>query len=94
MAVFTAKYLNISSTLGFDQDFLPISSHECPCTYDDDAGCAMLPECSYSMSENDLCDAEHTLPDGNHYYYVYNCPTRVHMYHVFRYNGGKLTSKI
>ena len=33
----------------------------------------VLPECSWDMDINDLCDADHTLPDGNNNFEVDNC---------------------
>ena len=44
-----------------------------------------MPECSYSLSNNDLCEAERALPDGNTNYDINNCPGD---YDVFRYVSG------
>ena len=62
--------------------FVAIPTNECPCTVDDDQGCDRLEECSYSMSSNDLCEADQILPDGNSNYDINNClPSQ----DVFRY---------
>ena len=39
-----------------------------------------------SMKENDLCEADQKLPDGNDYYDVNNCPGN---YDIFRKNEGQ-----
>ena len=70
-------------TLGIGY-FIGILREECPCTDDAQSGCD-LPECSYSLSNNDLCEAERTLPDGNSNYDINNCPGD---YDVFRYVSG------
>ena len=77
------------STLGFD--FVAVSKADCPCTYMDTSGCRNLPECSYSMTKNDLCEASKALPDGNKHYDVNNCDFGIfNDYDVFRYIGGKI----
>ena len=73
-------------TLGIGY-FIGILRDECPCTDDAQSGCD-LPECSYSLSNNDLCEAERTLPDGNSNYDINNCPGD---YDVFRYVSGNLS---
>ena len=64
---------------------MPVSESDCPCSDNDPAGCR-LPECSYSMNQNGLCDADQTLPNGDNNYDVNNCPGG---HDVFRYQGGK-----
>ena len=73
-------------TLGIGY-FIGILRDECPCTDDAQSGCD-LPECSYSLSNYDLCEAERTLPDGNSNFDINNCPGD---YDVFRYVSGKLS---
>ena len=58
---------------------------ECPCSDNDPSGCS-LPECSYSMNQNGLCDANQILPNGDSNYDVNNCAGG---HNVFRYQGGK-----
>ena len=69
-----------------DSNFVEVSEEDCPCRDNDDFGCKSLPECSYSMKENDLCEADQKLPDGNENFNVNNCAA---FYDVFRYKGGK-----
>ena len=45
---------------------MPISPNECPSNPD-------LSECTTSMRNGQLCEADGTLPDGNAYYNVNNC---------------------
>ena len=45
---------------------MPISTNECPSNPD-------LPECTTSMSNGELCEADGPLPDGNQNYDVNNC---------------------
>ena len=66
--------------------FLPIPQNECPCSRYNTSGCDNLPECTYSMAVNDLCEADQALPDGNENYSVDNCPPRND---VFRFVTGK-----
>ena len=66
--------------------FVAVSEEDCPCSDKDDSGCKSLPECSSSMNENDLCEADQKLPDGNTNFNVNNCAA---FYDVFRYKGGK-----
>ena len=85
LAMTTINYLQIWSNLGNGR-FLAISRAECPWTDHNTAGCD-LPDC-YSkfndgcMFKNDLCEADHTLPDGSNDYNIDNCPPG---YDVFRY---------
>ena len=52
-------------------------------------------ECSYSMKLNELCEADHVLPNGNRNYEVNNCPSGAGWTSdVFRYVEGKLVFKI
>ena len=69
-----------------DYQFVAVSEEDCPCSDKDDSGCKSLPECSSSMNENDLCEADQKLPDGNENFNVNNCAA---FYDVFRYIGGK-----
>ena len=78
------NHLRYSSTLDFH--FVAVSEGNCPCTAKDLSGCSTLPECSYNMNKNDLCEADKRLPDGNSHHAVYNCLS----YDVFEYIGGKL----
>ena len=66
--------------------FLAIPQNECPCSRYNTSGCDNLPECTYSMAVNDLCEADQALPDGNENYSVDNCPPRND---VFRFVTGK-----
>ena len=59
-------------------------------TASDNTGCNVN-ECSKSMSKNDLCEADRTLPDGNTKYNIDNCPGG---YDVFRYIEGRLIFNI
>ena len=81
-------YIWSIATLGIGY-FVGISRDECPCTDDAQSGCD-LPECSYSLSNNDLCEAERALPDGNDNYDINNCPGD---YDVFRYVSGNSSFK-
>ena len=45
-----------------------------------------MPECSYDMTINDLCEANKKLPDNNANYDVNNCPGGSD---VFKYKGGE-----
>ena len=45
-----------------------------------------MPECSYDMAINDLCEANKKLPDDNTNFDVNNCPGDSD---VFRYKGGE-----
>ena len=65
--------------------FTAVSEADCPCTNQDKSGCRYLPKCVMSMKENDLCEADQKLPDGNDYYDVNNCPGN---YDIFRKNEG------
>ena len=49
--------------------FKAVSASECPSNGNGD-----LPDCTISMNNNDLCEAEQTLPDGNSHFEVNNCP--------------------
>ena len=69
-----------------DSQFVAVSEEDCPCSDKDDSGCKSLPECLSIMNENDLCEADQKLPDGNDYYDVNNCPGN---YDIFRKNEGK-----
>ena len=66
--------------------FVAVSEEDCPCSDKDDSGCKSLPECSSSMNENDLCEADQKLPDRNENVNVNNCAA---FYDVFRFKGGK-----
>merc|ERR1712045_190665 len=57
-------------------DWTPISASECP---SDDG--RNLPDCSTSMSEGELCEADSTLPNGSTNYNINNCGS----YDIFRY---------
>ena len=48
--------------------------------------CHNLPECSYDMTINNLCEANKKLPDNNPNYDVNNCPGDSD---VFKYKGGE-----
>ena len=65
--------------------FVPVSEADCPCSDNDPTGC-ILPECSYNMNQNGLCNAGQILPNGDDNYDVNNCPGG---HDVFRYQGGK-----
>ena len=78
------KFCDIHLVL--ESHFVAVSEVDCPCNDNDNSGCITLPECMYSMSKNDLCQANQTLPDGNVNYNINNCPGGSD---VFRYNGGK-----
>ena len=68
------------------RSFVVISRQECPCFRKDDrSDCKRLPECSNNMKNNDLCQADQALPDGNTYFDVNNC----FGYDVFQYVEGK-----
>ena len=69
-----------------DLTFVAVSEEDCPCSDNDDFGCKSLPECSYSIKENHLCEADQKLPDGNENFNVNNCAA---FYDVFRYKEGK-----
>ena len=69
-----------------DSQFVAVSEEDCPCSDKDDSGCKSLPECLSIMNENDLCEADQKLPDGNTNFNVNNCAA---FYDVFRYKGGK-----
>ena len=58
-------------------NFEAISSNECPSNPD-------LSECSFGMDDNELCEADSTLPDGNSNYNIDNCGT----YDVFKCAKG------
>jgi len=62
-----------------DNCFVAISSSECP-----QGNGRSLPECSNSMNNGDLCEADRALPDGQSNYNVDNCD----VYDVFRYICG------
>ena len=47
-----------------------------------------MPECSYDMTINALCEANNILPDNNTNYDVNNCPGGSD---VFKYKGGEKT---
>jgi len=57
--------------------WVPVTSSECPA----DNG-KNLPECSSTMSEGDLCEADSALPNGNSVYNINNCGA----YDVFKYS--------
>jgi len=57
-------------------DFVALISSECPT----DNG-ESLPDCSWSMSNGDLCEADSTLPNGDSDFNVNNCGN----YDVFKY---------
>ena len=48
----------------------------------------VLPECSWDMHNNELCDADQTLPDGNINFEVDNCVQGEIHFDVFK----KITS--
>ena len=84
-SIIVMHYLLILSNLG-DGRFLAVSRAECPCTYHNNHGCD-LPECSSKfndncLSQNDLCEADHSLPGGFSDYDINNCPNGMD---VFRY---------
>ena len=64
--------------------FVSITRDDCPVAPES------LPECSYSMTDNELCEANETLPDGTTNFEVDNCPND---FDVFRYVLGKLVLK-
>ncbi len=68
--------------------FVPVSN--CPCTEQSSDGCN-LPECSSSMSDEDLCEADSPLPGGSLNYNVNNCPNG---YDVFECVKGKNDSDL
>ena len=89
-AIIVMQYLPILSNLGWR--FLAVSRAECPCTDHNHHGCN-LPECSSKfndncLSQNDLCEADHSLPGGFSDYDINNCPNGMD---VFRYvlDSGK-----
>ena len=47
-------------------NYVPVSQNECPSNPE-------LPECTPSMSNGELCEADVPLPDGNQNYDVNNC---------------------
>ena len=68
--------------------FVPVSESMCPCTEQSTDGCK-LPECSSSMSSEELCEADSPLPGGSLDYNVNNCPGN---YDVFECVKGKNAS--
>ena len=64
-------------------DYVAVSSSECPSTCGG-SGCD-LPECSYDMHNNELCEADKTLPDSNFIFDINNCGE----YDVFTCLKGK-----
>ena len=54
--------------------FIAVTIDECPCKNENDLEKCKLPECSPSMSPDELCEADQILPDGNDDYNVDNCP--------------------
>ena len=66
--------------------FVSIPRQECPCNETDTSGCN-LSECSNGIEENDLCEADKSLPGGTSTYDVDNCPGG---YDVFRRVPGIL----
>ena len=90
-SIIVMHYLLIISNLG-DGRFLAVSRAECPCTDHNHRGCD-LPECSSKfydncLSQNDLCEADRSLPGGFSDYDINNCPIGMD---VFRYvlDSGK-----
>ena len=69
-------------------NFEQVSEDECPCGDKDVPVCHNLPECSYDMTINALCEANNILPDNNTNYDVNNCPGGSD---VFKYKGGEKT---
>ena len=74
---------------------MALPSNECPCTnadYPDYQGCD-LAECDPSMSNNELCEADKPLPDGNSTWDVNNCPNSFELsqlsFDVFKCVKGK-----
>ena len=70
---------------------IAVTEADCPCNDDDYNGCTSLPECSYIMGSNDLCEADQPLPTifysgENPDFDVNNCPGGSD---VFRYVAGK-----
>jgi len=72
----------VETTQAATCDWTPISASECP---SDDG--RNLPECSTSMSEGELCEADRRLPNGNSNYNINNCGN----YDVFKYSCGGST---
>merc|ERR1712117_515501 len=73
----------VETTQAATCDWTPISASECP---SDDG--RNLPECSTSMSEGELCEADRRLPNGNSNYNINNCGN----YDVFKYSCGGSTA--
>lgn len=67
-------------------NFEQVSKDKCPCNDTDVSVCHNLPECSYDMTINELCEANNKLPDNNKEYDVNNCPGDSD---VFKYKGGE-----
>ena len=80
---------NLYQSLLGTVSFVAISSSECPCNENDLTKCK-LPECSISMSNNELCEADQILPDGNGEYNINNCPAN---YDIFRCARGTKIEK-
>ena len=88
--IIVMQYLPILSNLGWR--FLAVSRAECPCTDHNNHRCN-LPECSSKfndncLSDNDLCEADRSLPGGFSDFDINNCPGGMD---VFRYvlNSGE-----
>ena len=67
-------------------NFEQVSEDDCPCSDKDLSACHNLPECSYDMTVDSLCEANNKLPDNNTNYDVNNCPGDSD---IFKYKGGK-----
>ena len=65
--------------------FVALTLNECPCTKSNTQGCD-LAECHPNMSNNQMCEANKPLPDGNSDYNIGNCPGA---YDVFKCVKGK-----
>ena len=66
---------------GLTCKFVPVTKFECPEDPD-------IKECDNDMRENELCEADKTLPDGNKNFSIDNCND----YDVFKCTGGKILS--
>ena len=80
--------MRFSSILVYE--FVEIPKTDCPCSDNDGSGCKTLPECSYDLDINDLCEADSVLPNGNTVYDVNNCRIPTGNFDVFRYIGGEV----
>ena len=72
-------YYFLQCCYNIHQGFVQVPENDCPCTANDTSECYKLPECSYDMNVNELCEADQILPDGQNYE-VDNCPDNLDVF--------------